>query len=74
MVVVVLAMLIKNSSVSQLYIDFLHIKGLAQVGALKLEKPLFLWVNDAWMAVFFSLSGWSSSAKCYTATSLINRN
>lgn len=57
MIVVVLAMLIKNSPVSQFYVDFLNIKGVAQIGALKLEKPLFLWVNDAWMAIFFFLVG-----------------
>ncbi len=57
MFAVVLAMLVKNSSLSDLYIEFLNIKGVAQIGALKLEKPLFLWVNDAWMAIFFFLVG-----------------
>ena len=57
MVVVVAAMLVKNSPLSQYYIDFLNVKGIAQVGSLRLEKPLFLWVNDAWMAVFFFLVG-----------------
>ncbi len=57
MFAVVLAMLVKNSSLSDLYIELLNIKGVAQIGALKLEKPLFLWVNDAWMAIFFFLVG-----------------
>lgn len=57
LVVVVLAMLLKNSPLGPLYIDFLNIKGVVQFGALKLEKPLFLWVNDAWMAAFFFLEG-----------------
>jgi len=57
MVAVVLAMLVKNSPLSELYIQFLNINGTAQIGALKLEKPLFLWVNDAWMAIFFFLVG-----------------
>ncbi len=57
MVAVVLAMLIKNSPLSDLYIQFLNINGVAQIGSLKLEKPLFLWVNDAWMAIFFFLVG-----------------
>lgn len=57
MVVVVLAMIVKNSPLSDLYTQFLNIKGVAQIGALKLEKPLFLWVNDAWMAIFFCLVG-----------------
>lgn len=55
--VVVLAMLVKNSPLSQFYIDFLNVQGIAQIGSLRLEKPLFLWVNDAWMAVFFFLVG-----------------
>ena len=57
MAVVILAMLIKNSPLSQYYIEFLNIKGIAQIGELKLEKSLFLWVNDAWMAIFFFLVG-----------------
>lgn len=57
MAVVVLAMVVKNSPFSDLYIEFLNVKGIAQIGALKLEKPLFLWVNDAWMAIFFFLVG-----------------
>jgi len=57
MVMVLLAMLIKNSPLSELYIQFLNITGVAQIGLLKLEKPLFLWVNDSWMAIFFFLIG-----------------
>lgn len=57
MIAVVLAMVVKNSPLSDLYIQFLNVKGIAQIGALKLEKPLFLWVNDAWMAIFFFLVG-----------------
>ena len=44
---VVLAMLIKNSLVSPFYIDFLNINRVAQIDALKLETPLFLWLYDA---------------------------
>jgi len=57
MVMVALAMLVKNSPLSDFYIHFLNIKGIVQVGALRLEKPLFLWINDAWMAIFFFLVG-----------------
>jgi len=57
MVAVLLAMIIKNSPLSELYTQFLNINGTVQVGVLKLEKPLFLWVNDAWMAIFFFLVG-----------------
>ena len=57
MVMVVLAMVVKNSPLSELYISFLNIPGVVQFGPLRLEKPLFLWVNDAWMAIFFFLVG-----------------
>ena len=57
MVAVILAMLVKNSWFSEVYVDFLNIQGVVQLDALKLEKPLFLWVNDAWMAIFFFLVG-----------------
>ncbi len=53
----VLAMVIKNSPLTDLYIAFLNIEGEVRVGALSVEKPLFLWVNDGHMAVFFFLIG-----------------
>ncbi len=57
MLMVVFAMVVKNSPLSDLYVQFLNTKGVAQFGALKLEKPFFLWVNDAWMALFVFLVG-----------------
>lgn len=56
-IAVLAAMLVKNSALSDAYTAFLNLPGVAQIGDLKLEKPLFLWVNDAWMAVFFFLIG-----------------
>ncbi len=53
----VLAMVVKNSPLSELYVAFLNIGGEVRVGALSVEKPLFLWVNDGYMAVFFFLIG-----------------
>ncbi len=52
-----LAMGVKNSPLTDLYIAFLNIEGEIRFGALKVEKPLFLWVNDGLMAVFFFLIG-----------------
>ena len=52
-----LAMIIKNSPLSSYYLDFLNIRGVVGIGPLQLSKPLFLWVNDAGMAVFFFLVG-----------------
>lgn len=53
----VLAMLVKNSAFSDLYIGFLNIMGQVSIGALNIQKPLFLWVNDGWMAIFFFVVG-----------------
>ncbi len=51
------ALLIANSPLGTYYIDFLMIPGSIQVGSLVVSKPLLLWVNDLWMAVFFFLVG-----------------
>ncbi len=52
-----LAMFVKNSPLTDIYIAFLNIEGEVRFGALQVEKPLFLWVNDGLMAVFFFLIG-----------------
>ena len=52
-----LAMAVKNSDLSELYINALNIQGQVRLGALSIEKPLFLWVNDGWMAIFFFVVG-----------------
>jgi NhaA family Na+:H+ antiporter len=51
------ALVVANSPLGRLYLDFLEIPGSVQVGALVVAKPLLLWVNDLWMAVFFFLVG-----------------
>ena len=56
-VAALLAMLVKNSPLTELYAAFLNIEGEVRIGALSVEKPLFLWVNDGLMAVFFFLIG-----------------
>ncbi len=53
----VLAMLVKNSPLTEIYIAFLNVEGEVRIGSLSVEKPLFLWVNDGLMAVFFFLIG-----------------
>jgi NhaA family Na+:H+ antiporter len=52
-----LAMFVKNSPLAELYNTFLNVPGTVQLGSLAIEKPLFLWVNDGLMAVFFFLVG-----------------
>ncbi len=50
-----LAMLTKNSPLSDVYQYLLLIEGEIRIGDLQVEKPLFLWVNDLWMTIFFFL-------------------
>jgi len=53
----VLAMLAANSPAAGLYSYFLDTPVEVRIGALKIAKPLFLWVNDGLMAIFFFLVG-----------------
>jgi len=57
LVAAVVAMLIANSPLSALYDDLLDTTVAVQVGALAIDKPLLLWINDGLMAVFFFLVG-----------------
>jgi len=52
-----LALLINNSPLSWLYNSLLDVPVVAQIGALKIAKPLLLWINDGLMALFFLLVG-----------------
>ncbi|XOV78737.1 MAG: Na+/H+ antiporter NhaA [Aestuariibacter sp.] len=54
---VILAMLVKNTGFASAYDAFLKIDGIVKIGGLGVEKPLFLWVNDGLMAVFFFMIG-----------------
>ncbi|MFK2912975.1 Na+/H+ antiporter NhaA [Pseudomonas sp. 3HC3] len=53
----VLALVINNSPLSYLYNGLLDVPVAVQVGALKIAKPLLLWINDGLMALFFLLIG-----------------
>ena len=53
----VLAMIAANSPAAGLYSYFLDTPVEVRVGALEIAKPLFLWVNDGLMAIFFFLVG-----------------
>jgi NhaA family Na+:H+ antiporter len=53
----VIAMLVANSPLAAHYIELLNTTVAVQVGALEINKPLLLWVNDGLMAVFFFLIG-----------------
>lgn len=53
----VLAMIAANSPAAGLYALFIDTPVEIRVGALQIAKPLFLWVNDGLMAIFFFLVG-----------------
>ena len=57
MVAAMLAMIAANSPASTLYGHFLDTPVELRVGDLEIAKPLFLWVNDGLMAIFFFLVG-----------------
>jgi len=52
-----LALILSNSFLSAWYDDFLHLKIGVHVGSLTMSKPLYHWVDDGLMAVFFFLIG-----------------
>jgi Na+:H+ antiporter, NhaA family len=54
-----LALIVSNSPWSAWYEQLLQVRGEMRVGGewLVLSKPLIVWVNDLWMAVFFFLVG-----------------
>jgi NhaA family Na+:H+ antiporter len=51
------ALVVANSPLAWLYEAFLNIQGAVIVDELEIRKPLYLWLNDGWMAVFFFLVG-----------------
>jgi NhaA family Na+:H+ antiporter len=53
----VIAMLVANSPLANIYNALLETPIAVQVGALSIDKPLLLWVNDGLMVVFFFLVG-----------------
>ncbi|UCB54162.1 MAG: Na+/H+ antiporter NhaA [Thiotrichales bacterium] len=55
--VTILALLLQNSFLSPLYDAFLHTPVEIRFGHLHIDKPLYLWINDGLMAIFFFLIG-----------------
>ena len=57
MATAVLAMIAANTGAAGLYQLFIDTPVEVRIGALQIAKPLFLWVNDGLMAIFFFLVG-----------------
>ena len=55
--VTILALMLRNSPLTDMYDAFLHTPVEFRFGALNIAKPLFLWINDGLMAIFFFLVG-----------------
>lgn len=55
--VTIFALLLKNTGFSDLYDSFLATPVEVRFGALHIDKPLLLWINDGLMAIFFLLIG-----------------
>ena len=55
----IVALIVSNSSLGPLYRQFIEMRGEVRIANdwLVLSKPLLLWVNDLWMAVFFFVVG-----------------
>jgi NhaA family Na+:H+ antiporter len=52
------ALVVSNSPWRDLYTEFTQILGTIDIGGIVvISKPLVLWVNDLWMAVFFFVVG-----------------
>ncbi len=51
------ALAVENSPFSDVYRRLLMLSGEVRVGDFSIDKPVVLWINDLWMAVFFFLVG-----------------
>jgi NhaA family Na+:H+ antiporter len=57
LIAAIAAMILKNSAFGDVYGAFLNVPIQIRIGPLDIDKPLFLWVNDGLMAMFFFMIG-----------------
>lgn len=57
LIAAVVALIVANSPLAIFYSELLDTTVAVQIGALSINKPLLLWINDGLMAVFFFLIG-----------------
>ncbi|KAB7898432.1 Na+/H+ antiporter NhaA [Rouxiella sp. S1S-2] len=53
----IVALIMANTSLSDVYLDFLNMPVAVGIGSAGLDKPLLLWINDGLMAIFFLMVG-----------------
>lgn len=53
----VIALILANSSISEIYLHFFHTYITLEVGSWKLSHSIHHWINDALMAIFFFIIG-----------------
>lgn len=52
-----LAIFLANTPLNQVYFNFLEMPVSVQIGTFSIYKPLLMWINDGFMAIFFVLVG-----------------
>lgn len=55
--VTIFALLLRNSPLSEFYWELIHTPVVFSIGEIIIDKPLYLWINDGFMALFFLVIG-----------------
>lgn len=57
MFITMLALILRNSPLSDMYNDILHVQIALTIENFVIDKPFYLWINDGLMAIFFLVIG-----------------